>query len=488
VCICAVSGWFYSWNAIARAQQPDQFRTVFAGFSINLPANYSEYKFASTEIARYKFPARMYRWNSDHDAFTIYVGEGTNDLEKPEYTKLFFDDLRNQHLQHSQKENGVIIDDAPWSFEGHPGWQLLRRYGDVVLAVRSFVIGYRFYAINLSVFDGQGVNETRQKILDSFHLLSIEEIAEEKERLIKSFAPPALPQQPTAKRPLSDAEEENLHGSVKRVYVEEADYLGKPKPGAKHPRLREDFDREGYLVAKVQYRNFVPYRLLSYGYVDGNRAYLLHEPVMVEQLASSSPKPAQTPQLFKLEYRYGKNGKLEELKVLGDKGVVEKYSYQNKPNQLEIAFSARIPNAKELSVNWKSILQLDKDGNAITETKMDYVAAISVLTANSISVEKQVDSYAVVSNAIRGESVIPANGAAKAPSVGDVARNPNMTQRVIEPTGSSAPLAVESSYSYEYEYDSQGNWITRSQSLVKTVNKMKTAAPIKVTYRTITYY
>jgi hypothetical protein len=179
---------------------------------------------------------------------------------------------------------------------------------------------------------------------------------------------------------------------------------------------------------------------------------------------------------------------LEELKVLGDKGVVEKYFYQNKPNQLEIAFSARSPNAKELSVNWKSILQLDKDGNAINETKMDYVAAISVLTANSISVEKQVDSYAVVSNAIRGESVIPANGASKAPSVGDVARNPNMTQRVIEPTGSSAPLAVESSYSYEYEYDSQGNWITRIQSLVKTVNKVKTAVPIKVMYRTITYY
>ncbi len=106
----------------ARAQPANEFRTVFGGFAVKLPEKYSEYKPASLNIANYKFPTRIYRWNFEHAIFSIGSGEGANDLEKPEYTKLFVEDLRNQYAEIPLKQNGVIIDEGAWSFEGHPGW------------------------------------------------------------------------------------------------------------------------------------------------------------------------------------------------------------------------------------------------------------------------------------------------------------------------------------------------------------------------------
>ena len=488
ICFCALCGFLCSYGQTPGTQQPYQFRTVFGRFAINLPSKYSQYELVNFEIAKYKFPVRLYRWQFEHEVFTLTAGEGTNNLEKPEYTKLFLDDLRSQYSQLPLKENGTIIDDGPWSYDGHPGWQIVERHKGVVVDLRFFVIGYRFFTISVAVNDDLGITKTRQDTLDSFHLLSDTEVAEEKERLIESFAPPALPQQPSIKRSLSDAQEENLRGSVKRVYVEEADYLGRPQPSSRHPRTREDFDQEGYLVAKIQYLDFMPYKAFSYGYMNGSRAYSVSErPVLVEQLVATGTRTQQPPDLYRVEYKYGKSGALEEMKASGDKSKVEQvYEYHDKPGRREITFSEKNRYVRELSLQWKSEIQLDKVGNPAAETRMEYTTGS---TGKFISTEKQVDSYTVVSNAIRGEMTVPANGVTKAPSVADIVKNPNLTERTSQPEGSGMPrLTFESTYSYTYEYDSHGNWIKRIQSLVKKADKSSTAVPVMVTYRTITYY
>jgi hypothetical protein len=477
----------------ARAQPANEFRTVFGGFAVKLPEKYSEYKPASLNIANYKFPTRIYRWNFEHAIFSIGSGEGANDLEKPEYTKLFVEDLRNQYAEIPLKQNGVIIDEGAWSFEGHPGWQMVERHNGMVVNLRFFVIGTRFYTISVAVTDNLGVSETRQNILDSFRLLTAAELTEEKERLIRTFAPPPLPQQPAIKRPLSDAQEDNLQGAVKSVYVEEGKFLGRPQPITRYPRVREEFDQTGYLVSKIEYIDFLPYKAYSYGYVDGTRAYLLSErPSLAEQAVSTGPKTPQPPQLFKVERKYNKNGLLEELKASAEKPKVEQvYSYREKAGTREIAFSERSRFANSVSPQWKSTVELDKNGNPITETRAEYARFAISTGGQLISTEKQVNSYSVVSDAIRGETMISPNGTTRPPSVAEVSKNPNMTQRVIQSVDSGAPTpATESMYSYTYEYDSHGNWIKRVQSLLKKADKSTAAltVPLTVTYRTITYY
>lgn len=483
ICICLLSGGV--GNAIARGQQPEQFRTVFGAFAVNLPEKYSEFIFASFEIANYKFPARLYRWNSERDIFTIVTGEGANDLEKPEFTKLFLDDLRRQYVAAPLKP---IIDEGPWSYEGHPGWQIVARQNAAVVNVRFFVIGYRFYSIGVAVNDNLGISETRQNILDSFHLLSSAEIAAEKERLIESFAPPPLPQQPAIKRPFSDAQEENLRGNVKRVFVEVASYFGRPQPSTRRPSKREDFDQSGYLISKIEYSDFMPYKAFSFGYANGSRAYLVSiRPVLLEQRVLTGPKTPQAPELYKVEHKYGKTGLLEELKTSGENGKFQQiYSYQEKESRREIAFSEKNRYTNGMSFQWKTVIELDKHGDPATETRTDY---FDVPSGKLTSTEKQVDPHAVVSDAIRGETIISPNGTARPPSVAEIARNPNLTQRVFRPADTAAPRSRgESKFTYSYEYDAQGNWTKRVQYLMKKSDKSNTAVPMNVTYRTITYY
>jgi len=474
----------------ARAQESGEFRTVFGGFGVKLPNKYSEYKPALLQIANYKFPTRIYHWNFEHEIFTISSGEGTNDLEKPEYAKLFLDDFRRQYAGTSLKQNGVIIDESKWSYEGHPGWQMVERHNGIVVNLRFFVIGDRFYSISVAVNDGLGINEARQNILDSFHLLLPAEYAEEKERLIQTFSPPPLPQQPAIKRPVSDAQEENLRGNVKRVYTEEGEFLGRPEPITIYPRTREDFDQNGYLVSKIQFLDFMPYKAFSFGYVDGARAYLLTErPSLVEQVFSTGPKTPQPPQLYKVEYKYGKTGQLEEVRASAEKGKLEQvYSYHDKTDRREIGFKERGRFDPEISLRWKSVIQLDKDGNTTGETRTEYVTSP---TGRSITLEKQIDSYSIVADAIRGQAMISPNGNTKPPSVADVVKNPNLTQSVTQPTGEtgSRPM-IESTYSYTYDFDSHGNWIKRIQSLIKKADRSTAVVPVRVTvtYRKITYY
>jgi hypothetical protein len=480
---------------LTRAQQVNEFRTIFGGFAIKLPEKYSEYKPASFKIADYSFPARIYRWNFEHEIFSISTGEGTNDLEKPEYTKLFLDDLRKQYADARLKQNGTIIDEGAWSFEGHPGWQMVERHAGLVVNLRFFVIGTRFYTISVAVNDNLGVNEARQNTLDSFRLLTATEVAEEKERLIQTFAPPALPQQPAINRPMSDAQEDNLRGPVKSIYVEEEQYLGKAQPLTRFPRLREQFDQNGYLVSKIEYLDFLPYKAYSYGYADGARAYIVSErPSLEEQAAFALLKKVQPPppQLFKVERRYDKAGWLAEVKASTDKPKIEQvYSYKEKNGTREITFSERDRFARDISTKWKSTVQLDSNGNPIAETRIDYAPFVITAGGQLISTEKQVNSHEVVGDAIRGETMISPNGTTRPPSVAEVNKNPNLTQRVIQSTNADAPkVGSESTYSYTYEFDSHGNWTRRVQNLVKKADKSTAAVtvPLTVTYRTITYY
>src|SRR5712672_4611740 len=95
--ICLLTRLVCVFSLVVRAQSANQFRTVFGRFAINLPVKYSQFEFVNFEIAKYKFPVRLYRWQFEHEVFTLTVGEGTNNLEQPEYTKLFLDDLRSQY-------------------------------------------------------------------------------------------------------------------------------------------------------------------------------------------------------------------------------------------------------------------------------------------------------------------------------------------------------------------------------------------------------
>src|SRR5205809_1963036 len=174
--ICLVIGCVLLAQSTGGAQEPDEFRTVVSGFGIKLPKTFSDYRNVSMEVAKYRFPTRIYRWNKDNETFTIWFGEGANDLENPQYAKFFPDDFRNQYLA-SLKNIGKVLEEHPWSFEGHPGFELIEEHKGRLADVRVFVSGYRFYVLvaNVSSIEQQ-LGDHLKQILDSFSLLSAAEI------------------------------------------------------------------------------------------------------------------------------------------------------------------------------------------------------------------------------------------------------------------------------------------------------------------------
>ncbi len=194
--ISLLIGCVFGSHFTLAAQEPDVFRTLIGGFTIHLPANPSEFRFVKVAIGKYTLPVNVYRWRSDYEAFTITVGQGVHNLESPEFAEPFISDLRDQFVAFRLKENGKLIESHPWSFEGHPGWQIVEEHTGFRADLRFFVIGNRVYTINVSIrASQQALNEHEMRVLESFHLFSESELASEKERLIASFTPPPFPQQ-----------------------------------------------------------------------------------------------------------------------------------------------------------------------------------------------------------------------------------------------------------------------------------------------------
>ena len=160
--LCLLFGCLLFAYSKSGAQEPEEFRSVLSGFTIKLPKTFSDYRNVSMEVAQHKFPTRIYRWNQNDEAFTVWVGEAWNDLENPGDAKLFLDDFPAQYV--ASVKDIKILDEHQWSFEGHPGFELIEEHNGRLVDLRIFLSGYRFYALIANIPATQPKLGDRQRI------------------------------------------------------------------------------------------------------------------------------------------------------------------------------------------------------------------------------------------------------------------------------------------------------------------------------------
>jgi hypothetical protein len=228
-----------------------------------------------------------------------------------------------------------------------------------------------------------------------------------------------------------------------------------------------------------------------FGYLNGDRAYrkALRPPLPELTLGQVNPRdnPKKSDSLFKVSRRYDRTtGALEEMTVTGSGGALERWSYQDEKEHRRIEFTKT--DQYGFTYRWKSVLDLDGDENPIAELKTESFPSGSGAGSSSyVSVERPVNDYDVVSQAIKGQPVTSSTGNRNITAT-DVAKNPNQTQRAIQNVReNSRQTKLESNFIYKYEeYDSHHNWTRRVVYVLKKESPQP--VPVSITYRTITYY
>jgi hypothetical protein len=324
-----------------------------------------------------------------------------------------------------------LLSETQISLEGHPGRELKVEFPDGIAIARLYVVGNRIYQVIASLETNKKDQEPNAiKILDSFKLLSQADVDAETKRQIAEATPSPLPQEPTAKKLKSDAEDEGLKGRIKTVFTEEQDLSGTWTVQKRKPSSTEYYNEQGNLT-KIESYDYMGnlFEIRVYGYVDGDRASaykdIQHEYNPPPMMIASAPgdakaKPKYDPRYhYKYRYKYDDKGRRTEEALFGNDGKVwMRYVYNYKGDQKETL--AYDENGK---LNQKHIATLDAQGNEVEESYFD------------------------------------------------VSKN-----------------SVDEKYSYTYEFDPQGNWIKRTTSKWATKDGKQQFVPDSVTYRTITYY
>ncbi len=404
----------------------ETFTSQEGRFTISLPKQISAYSPVAGNTPNGRIAGSTFHWATAEGAFIVGYIDGPKAVETD--GKPALDVLRNGILE-AGKGKANLISETDISLDGHPGRELKLEFPDGFSTMRIYLVGNRIYEEIASLATEKKSQEPAAiKILDSFKLLTQADIEASLKRKIAEATPSTLPQEPVAKRPRSDAEDDGLKGKVKTVFSESEDLSGTWAVKERKPSSMEYYNELGNLTKRDSYDyRGNPSDITVYGYLDGDRVsnsksieYEYNPPPMMIATPAGEPKPKYDPRYsYKLKFKYDGQGRLAEEDWYGNEGKLWlRYVYSYKGNQKEeLVYSA------DGSLNQKYLYTLDNKGNDAEEI-------------------------------------------------------------IYETKGN----AVKSKYSYSYEFDSQGNWTKRTTSKLVTKDGKSFFEPSYLTYHTITYY
>jgi hypothetical protein len=236
-----------------------------------------------------------------------------------------------------------------------------------------------------------------------------------------------LPQEPVAERARTDAEDNNLHGSVKTVYQEREDLSGSASEG-RRPNSMEYFNNHGNLTKTELY----DYKgnlsdVMLYGYIDGARVMtrktIEHEYDPPLGVGTAEPPGAAKPKVDprysnKITFKYDDQKRLiEKTWFLNNGNLTLRHVYKYSGNQLD-----HLVYTPDGSLNYHSVSILDDKGNEIERT--DFIGEAS----------------------------------------------------------------IEGKYTFSYEFDKNGNWTKQTAAKAVTKDGKSIMEPSYIVYRTIVYY
>ncbi|MDX6692602.1 MAG: hypothetical protein QOF02_205 [Blastocatellia bacterium] len=407
------------------APEAATFISLDGRFTIALPSVVSAQKPLKAQTAVGQIEGQTFVWSTARGRFSVtYIDypKQLADKAKP----LLLDELREELVNIAGKSEGSFKGEREMSISGHAGRELRAEFPDETLLAWAFFEQGRLYKLSATMPNAEPQREAEvRRILDSFKLLSTEQLDAIRYRKIAEAEPPPLPQSPVAKKLTSDAADDGLKGKVKIVLMEsESVYdLG---PGHFKPWSAAYYNERGNLTKRVSsnYRGDLS-RLIVYGYLDGQRASLSksirHEYDPPSPLpAPGSPAPRRDPRYtYKYKHKYDERGRLAETLFYGNDGKLQRrdaYTYTNDRKEWLIY-------NQDGSLHQKYSYTLDRDGNIVEELFFE----------------------------------------------GDMSKA-KYTSR------------------YTYEFDRHGNWTKRASLLLSMKGGQMDYALASTEYRTITYY
>jgi len=419
----------------AAAQTDDQvnaeFRSIAGRFGVELPQTYSNYDAGvSLDLPSQRFVVNIYRWNITSGQFSISYATSATDLENRA------SQLLAEFRERLRKQDGKLVKERLIDLDGHPGLEVVSEVKDFLIINQILLVKHRLYYLTLSLNSSQRASANDAlKSFNSFHLLSPDAIEAEQKKVLSSFIPQAMAQEPFVKRPTTDWQDEGLVGKVRELIVERQDDLASAASD-KYRVSQVEFNERGDRLSAVEYRSGVPAIAFAYGYAKGKRVASLAgtpNPVVVVWEGKVEPtKWNQTRKVItdtlKFEYRYNNAGQLLERWILQKDGQ-------------EYERSVRDLAKKKIEVSYgrysrKYTYLLDDKGNPIEKSFE--------------SAETELDSHLFDARAVTTFSTIRE--------------------------------------SYVYEFDSQGNWIKQIASRTAKKNGKIISLPSHTTYRRITYF
>jgi hypothetical protein len=370
-----------------------------------------------------------YSWNMKEGSFTAGYVDAPLKWDEPETTTRVFSGIRDGLLAWASTKNGKLISDRQFAFAKFPALEIVLDFPEGLLVQRFYLTPRRLFQLVLVLrADQRPYHAVAVKALDSFKILSDEDVGAAWRTKSAAAEPSQLPQEPVVPRARSDAEDDGLRGKVQTIFDETENVTPTSTPRRK-PQSREYFNERGNLTKTELYDgNGNLFNVIAYGYIDGARvlnrktisqAYDPPPAAISDGPPAGGPKPNFDPRYSnKITFKYDDQKRLiEKTWFLSNGQLSVKHVYKYSGNQLEhLAYTA------DGKLNQRSLSVLDDKGNAIERTDFNLDGS------------------------------------------------------------------VESKYSFVYEFDGNGNWIKRTASKAVTKDGKPTSERSDITYRTIVYY
>lgn len=406
----------------------DSFMSLEGRFSIALPQQISGYGPLSEDTPNGRVTyGDAYNWLLEGARFDVLSAEKVKPVADTAEAKALLSRMAEGMKAEVTQKGGKLLSDTEISIAGYPGRELRFESSDASLINRIYFVGSHLYQVTAFFKKDAKLQESVVKILDSFKLLTPEEVNAARAKKAAEAAPAPLPQEPVTKKLKSDAEDEGLKGGVKTVFTEREDLSGTWVVGRRKPSAMDYYNERGNITKRESYDykgNL--FEVSTYGYLDGERAMndktvqYEYDPPPIAVAAPSQAKSKYDPRYhYKLRYKYDDKGRLaEEMWYSNNGSLWLRYVYNYKGDEKET-----LVYDEHGKLNQKYAAKFDAKGNEVEETYYDVN------------------------------------------------------------TGK-----VDEKYSYTYEYDPKGNWMKRTTSKWVEKDGKGQFTPDSVTYRTLTYY
>ena len=416
-------------NQPASSRAKSGFTSIDARFSISLPATSHGYRDLTIPTPFGRAKGDAYYWQLNEGSFIAGYADAPVPVDSPETAKKVFASLREQVKKLATANNGNLREDKLIQLGKYPGVEQRVDLFSGIIVQRTYLVSRRLFQVSMVLKTEQREFESSAtKILDSFKVMDESEVSARLAEEAKKTEPTALPQEPVSQRAGNDATDDGLHGPVKTVLEESQDLSGTWSVQTKKRDSFDQYNEQGNRVRRESY----DYKgnlhdITVYGYIDGSR-------------------------------------------VSKSKTITREY---NPPPMLGVGTPRPVVKKSDPRYQTKFEFKYDEQKRLIEQRW---------LSNNGELVLRYVYNYS--GNQLE-QLVYAENGSLNQRYVSTLDAKGNEIERTSFDTRDNRPGGT---YSYTYEFDSQGNWSKRTTSKQVTKEGRTELEPQYVDFRTITYW